>query len=62
VLQMADGVRFVVDCNVKPVALVGQVKITFPSADLIVRSGRGTGNEMLKTVPFPELPPPAAVP
>src|ERR1043165_6767829 len=43
--------KFRVDCNVKPVKLVGQDKIILPSAGVIVSCGWLTGDEMLKTVP-----------
>ena len=63
VVQTADGPRLVVDCSVKPVALVGHVKITPGPERIIVSCGVLTDpKERLKTVPFPELPPPDAVP
>ena len=37
VVQTADEPRFVVDCRVKPVALVGHVKITLAPEGIIVR-------------------------
>ena len=61
VVQSAET-RFVVDCKVNPAALVGQVKIIFTPEGISVSCGGVTGNEMLNTVPLPELPPPAAVP
>src|SRR6266851_9571115 len=54
--------RFVVDCKVKPAALVGHVKITFAPDGMTVSCGALTGNEMLNTVPWPELPPFSVVP
>ena len=36
--QTADEPRFVVDCRVKPVALVGHVKMTLAREGIIVRS------------------------
>ena len=51
--------RFVVDCKVKPVALVGHVKITFAPEGIKLSSGR---MKMLNTVPFPEVRLPEAVP
>ena len=61
VVQTA-GERFVVDCKVKPVALVGQVKRTFAPAGVMVSCGVVTGKEMLKIVPLPSLPPPSVEP
>ena len=62
VVQTADEPRFVVDCKVKPAALVGHVKITLAAEGLTVSCGSAIGNVRLNTVPRPELPPPAAVP
>ena len=56
VVQTADDTRLVVDCNVKPVALVVHVKITFAPEGMILNCG-GTGSVRLNTVPLPELPP-----
>jgi len=52
--------RFVVDCKVKPVALVGQVKITLPPEEVIDSCAEVLGNERLNTAPLPELPPSGA--
>ena len=60
VVQSADETRFVVDCKVNPVALVGHVKITFASEGITLSCGGG--NEILNTVPLPELPPFNVVP
>src|SRR5437762_3495317 len=62
VLQTAVATRFVVNCKVNPVALVGHVKITFAPEGMIVSCGFVAGNERLNTVPLPELPPASAVP
>ena len=58
----AGEARFVVDCRVKPVKLVGHVKIKFPEAGVIVSCGGATGREMLNMVPFPVAPPALVVP
>ena len=61
-IQVA-GTRFVVDCRLNPEAAAGQAKITFGPVRVTVSSGALTEpNEMLKTVPWPILPPPLAVP
>src|SRR5579863_1292848 len=60
-LQAAGGTRFVVDCKLKPVALVGHVKIKL-AAEAVILSCGGVGSEMLNTVPYPKLPPSSAVP
>ena len=60
VVQTADEPRFVVDCRVNPVALVGQVKITLAPEGMMVSCGGAIGNEMLNTVP--PIPPAVAVP
>src|SRR5215831_17690250 len=62
VVQAAGAARFVVDCKVKPVALVDQVKIASPLTAAIANCGGGTGKEMANTVPLPPLPPVPAVP
>ena len=49
VIQIACEARFVVDCKVNSVALVGQVKITFAPEGITVSCGNG--NERLNTVP-----------
>ena len=52
VVQTAGEMRFVVDCKVKPVALVGHVKITFPAEGIIVSCGALIDpKERLNTVP-----------
>lgn len=61
VIQKADETRFVVDCRVKPVVLVGHVKMTLDPERIKVRSG-GPGTVRLKTVPSPLVPPRYAVP
>ena len=65
VVQTANESRFVVDCKVNPVALVGHVKITLAPEGMMVSCGGLTvtdPNERPNTVPLPELPPPPAVP
>jgi hypothetical protein len=37
----AVGERFVVDCRVNPVALVGHVKIIFAPEGIMARTGKG---------------------
>src|ERR1035437_8420771 len=59
VIQTAGETRFVVDCKVNPVSLVGHVKITLAPEGIMVSCG---GMKRLKTVPWPELPPTLAVP
>ena len=50
--------RLVVDCNVKPVKLVGHVRITLAPEGMMVSCGGLTDpNEMLNTVPKPLTPP-----
>ena len=51
VVQTADEPRFVMDCKVKPAALVGQVKITLAAEGLTVSCGSAIGNVRLNTVP-----------
>ena len=58
-VHTADEPRFVVDCKVKPVALVGHVKITFPAEGTKASCG---DNERLKTTPKPKSPPNSVVP
>jgi hypothetical protein len=62
VIQTVGETRFVVDCKVNPVALVGHVKITLAPEGVMVSSG-GPG-EMVsrKTVPTAPAPPLEAVP
>src|SRR5437870_197350 len=61
-VQTVDETRFVVDCRVKPVAFVGQSKMTLAPAGVMVSCGGREGNAILNTVPQPELPPALAVP
>jgi hypothetical protein len=61
VLQTAAEPRFVVDSKVKPVALVGHVKMAFAPEQFRPRRGALT-SERLKTAPLPELPPFTVVP
>src|ERR1019366_5188029 len=61
VVQTADEPRFVVDCRVNPVALVGHVKITLAPEGMMVSCG-GPGSVRLNTVPPLKLPPIAAIP
>ena len=58
VFQTAGGKRFVADCKMKPLALVGHVKITLVPESMMVSCGR---MKILNSVP-PELPPLLAVP
>ncbi len=60
VFQTAGETRFVVDCKVNPVALVGHIKMTFAPERLIVSCG--TVSVRLNTVPLSEIPPEPAVP
>ena len=53
--------RFVVDCRVNPMALVGHVKTTLAAERIIVSCG-GPASVRLNTVPLPEVPPKCAVP
>src|SRR5579862_6436293 len=67
VIQTAGAIRLVVDSKVKPVALVGQVRITLVPEGLMASSGGlMDANVKLKTVPYstlvPGLPPLYAVP
>ena len=62
VIQTAGEARFVVDSKVKPVVLVGQVKITFAPERIKASCGGGGGNARLNTVPLPPVPPYGAVP
>ena len=55
VVQTAGETRFVVDCKVNLVALVGHVRITFAPEGLIFSCGGG--NERLNTVRLSSLPP-----
>jgi hypothetical protein len=61
VLQTEVERRFVVDCKVNPVALVGHVKITLIPERVMVSCGGG-GNVRLNTTPKPEVPPSSVVP
>ena len=49
VVQTAGEARLVVDSRMRPVELVGQDKMTFDAAGVMVNCG--VGNEMLNTVP-----------
>ena len=63
VIQAAVETWFVLDCKVKPGALVGHVKMTFAPEGITDSCGALTdSSERLNTVPLPELPPPTAVP
>ena len=66
VIQTAGETRFVVDCRVNPVALVGHVKMTFaPEGNMVSVAAAGAltdPNERLNIVPLPEPPPLYAVP
>ena len=63
VVQTTGETRFVVDCKMNPVALVGHLKIILPPARIVVSRGALTDpNERLNTVPLPPLPPSVAVP
>ena len=58
-----DEARFVVDCSVKPVKLMGQVRTTFAPAGVIISCGGLIGPKpILNKVPLFALPPLAAVP
>ena len=59
-ISQTGEARLVVDCSVKLMALVGQIKRTVSPAGMIVNCE--TGSEMLNTVPLPEVPPAAVVP
>src|ERR1035438_1898852 len=62
-VTQTGAARLVVDCNVKPVALVGQVTMTLVPARKMASSGSLTApNDRLNTVPSPEPPPNWAVP
>ena len=59
-LQPVVETRFVLDCKVRPVKLVGQVKmILVPKC---TRASPGGGRDNANIVPFPELPPATAFP
>ena len=62
VAQLGGERRFVVDCNMKSVALVVHDRITFVPDGVMVSCGLVTGNSMLKIVPLPPLPPATATP
>ena len=53
--QATGETRFVVDCKWNPAASAGHVKITYAAEGVIVSCGGG--NEILNTVPLPEVPP-----
>lgn len=50
VLQIAMGTRFVVDCNVKPTAFVGQLRMKLPPCIRTPRTGGG-----LVEIPMPDF-------
>src|SRR5579859_155483 len=56
----AAETRFVVDCRMKPVTLVGHFKTKFVAEGVMVSCGGGSVR--LNTVPLPQMPPPAVVP
>ena len=56
VIQTTGGTRFVADCNVNPVALVGHDTMTFVPEVRIVSCGAMTGSVRLNTVPAKKLP------
>ena len=60
VVQAAGTIRFVVDCRVKPVALVGQVKMTLVWEGII--DSCGDGSVRLNMVPLVKAPPTCVVP
>ena len=63
IVTQTGETKFVVDSKLKPVTFVGHVKITSLPRGVIVSCGAaGNGNERLKIVPLPELPPSDAVP
>ena len=51
-VQGPGETKLVVDCKVKPVALVGQVKMTLEPDILIFSCGGPTGSERLNMVPL----------
>ncbi len=60
-LPHAAGKRSVVDCKVKPEALVGHVKVRLAPERLIASCG-GDGKVRLNIVPKEEAPPAVVVP
>src|SRR5665213_2450265 len=61
VTQAAVGAKFVVDCNVKPVALVGHVKNTLAPEQMRVNCGANTPTVNTSTRPCPRCPPQSGV-
>ncbi len=59
-VQLCD-MRFVVDCNIKPLALIDHVRIVFDGKEGAAWSV-GDGNRSWKIVPLPVVPPLAAIP
>ena len=65
VVQLADEPRFVVDCKLNPMAVIGHVKMRLVLEGSKLSCGGGgltDPNERLNTVPLPVLPPAYAVP
>ena len=62
-VQTAAASRLVVDCRVKPVALMGHDNKTFASAlEILSCGGLIDPNARLNNVPLPEVPPVWVVP
>ena len=62
-VQLLGNAMFVADCNVKPVGVSGQVKMTLVPAPMMLSCGGITeGKERLNTVPLPAVPPSSVVP
>ena len=57
-VQVGEG-RWVVAWRVKPMAVVGHIKMKFEPVAVIVSGGWLTGNETLNTVPYVRVPAPA---
>jgi len=57
VTQAAVGAKFVVDCNVKPVALVGHVKNTLAPEQMRVNCGANTPTVNTSNAPMSTMPP-----
>jgi len=51
VVQSANQPRFVADCRVKPVALVGRVNMTFRCEATIISFGRGSVRLNIEPLP-----------
>lgn len=56
VFQTANEPRFVVDCKVNPVGVIGQVKTTFAAEGIMVNCGGSSKMVSRKTVPAPPTP------